>query len=137
LLRGERKIRTPADLRRHQLIHDVSVPAVRARPTWKEWLDLAGVAGGDASRGLRFTLADLALQAAINGAGVVLGRVTLARDDLEAGRLVLPFELAIPMEYSYFVLTARARARSPAVALFRDWLLANARAKPARRGMRR
>lgn len=137
LLKGEHRIRAPADLRRHQLIHDVSVPAASARPTWKTWFDLAGVAGEDPSRGLRFTLADLALQAAINGAGVVLGRVTLARDDIATGRLALPFKLAIPMDYGYFVLTAQMKMKHPGVALFRDWLLANARRRrvsTARRG---
>ena len=127
LLKGEHPIRAPGDLRHHQLIHDVSVPAANARPSWKTWFDLAGISGGDASRGLRFTLADLALQAAINGAGVVLGRLTLARDDIEARRLVLPFKLAIPMDYGYFVLTSRPKMKEPSVVLFRDWLLANAR----------
>jgi LysR family glycine cleavage system transcriptional activator len=130
LLKGAHPIRAPGDLRHHQLIHDISVPAATSRPTWKTWFDLAGVSGGNPLRGLRCSLADLALQAAVNGAGVVLGRVTLARDDIDAGRLVQPFALSIPTDYSYFILIAKPKLRHPAVILFRDWLLAQARKEP-------
>jgi LysR family glycine cleavage system transcriptional activator len=126
LLKGEHGIRTPDDLRHHQLIHDVSVTTSPDGPSWKTWFGLAGVSGANSSRGLRCTLADLALQAAINRAGVVLGRVTLARDDLDARRLVMPFRLAIPADYSYFLLIANPKLRQEPIARFRDWLLEEA-----------
>jgi len=146
LLRGEHPLRTPSDLRHHQLIHDISVPTSAARPNWKIWLERARVHDIDPFRGLRCTLADLALQAAINRAGVVLGRVTLAGDDLRAGRLVMPFDLAIPADYRYFLLIARSKLRQPQVELLREWLIAQARdsqrlerqaRKPVKAGARR
>ena len=54
------------------------------------WLSLAGANHVSAHRGTRFSLAELALQAAIDGAGVVLGRMVLAEGDLAVGRWVRP-----------------------------------------------
>lgn len=133
LLDCEHPICAPNDLRHHRLIHDISVPAANSRPNWKIWLDLAGVRGIDPFRGLRCTLADLALQAAINGSGVVLGRVTLARDDIEAGRLVLPFNLSVPTDYGYFILIPKSKIRQQNVIMFRDWLLSIAQDRQSAR----
>ena len=71
---------------------------------------------------MRFSLAELALQAAIDGVGVVLGRLSLAEGDLTAGRLVRPFALEMPLDVSYFlVMPARNQERAE-IQAFRDWL---------------
>ncbi len=41
-------------------------------PNWKEWFEVAGVEGVDLRRGLHFNSADHALDAAGEGAGVLL-----------------------------------------------------------------
>ena len=113
----------PGDLRHYKLIHDVSIVTPEVQPDWRAWLAKAGATGVDPARGLRFSLADLALQAAINGFGVVLGRKTLARDDLRNGRLALPFALELPVSFSYFVVIPTSKFRDRAVGKFRDWLM--------------
>jgi len=115
-------ITEPGDLRHYRLIHDLSVATPEVQPDWRTWLLRAGAKGVDPNRGLRFTLADLALQAAINGFGVVLGRKTLARDDLDSGRLILPLELELPVDFSYFILIPTNKLKNRAVGQFRDWL---------------
>ncbi len=77
----------------------------------------------DASRGPRFSLAELALQAAIDGAGVVLGRTALAQRDIAEGRLVRPFPLELPLASSYYLVKPRDAVRRPEVQCFRSWLL--------------
>jgi LysR family glycine cleavage system transcriptional activator len=47
LLSGKRRLNTPADLRHHVLLHDDTIPELMDRPTWAEWLQLAGVQGLD------------------------------------------------------------------------------------------
>ena len=116
-------IAVPNDLRHFKLIHDLSVVMPEMQPDWRTWLLKAGAKGVDPARGLRFTLADLAIQAAINGFGVVLGRKTLARDDINDGRLLLPFELELPVSFSYFVVIPTNKTRNQAVGQFRDWLM--------------
>ena len=86
----------------------------------------AGVEGVDPLRGPRFSHAEHALQAAADGAGVVLGRLTLAAADIAAGRLLLPFELSLPVRPAYFLVLPKASSRPRRVVAFRDWLLAEA-----------
>lgn len=115
-------IKVPNDLRHYKLIHDLSVATPEVQPDWRSWLLSAGAKGVDPNRGLRFSLADLALQAAINGFGVVLGRKTLARDDLNSGRLILPLDLELPVNFAYFIVIPTNKLKSRAVGQFRDWL---------------
>ncbi len=126
LATAERPLDTPADLRRHVLIHDETIRDDRT-PGWADWLRAAGVRGVDARRGPRFSNAVLALQAALDGQGVALALRPLVAGDLAAGRLVVPFALSVPSPYAYFLVMPEAVARRPAVAAFRDWLLAAAR----------
>lgn len=117
------KLDTADALRHHRLIHDLSVATPEVQPDWRSWFVKAGTKGVDTERGLRFTLADLALQAAINGFGVVLGRKTLARDDLASGRLVQILDLEMPVLFSYFVVIPTGKLKNPSVGHFRDWLM--------------
>jgi LysR family glycine cleavage system transcriptional activator len=81
----------------------------------------------DPHSGPRFLSSDHAIQAAVRGEGVVLGRGALVADDLAAGRPVRPFELSLPAGFAYYVVyPSRARQR-PSVKAFRDWLLTEAR----------
>jgi LysR family transcriptional regulator, glycine cleavage system transcriptional activator len=116
-------LKDPADLHGCKLIHDLSIPTPGAQPDWRAWLIKAGVPDIEGGPSLRFSLADLALQAAINGFGVVLGRTTLAYDDLRNRRLVMPFTLELPAQFSYFIVIPQRTRKDKAVARFRDWLM--------------
>ena len=86
-------------------------------------LEASGANRGDASRGPRFGQPDHALQAAIDGAGVALGWRFLAADDLDAGRLIAPFELHLPLGSAFHLVFPPAFADRPRLAAFRHWLL--------------
>ncbi|MFL5309480.1 MAG: transcriptional regulator GcvA [Myxococcales bacterium] len=117
--RTARSLRSPADLRRHVLLHD----EVRAaHGGWAEWLRAAGAAGIDAHRGTIFSDAHLMLQAAADGQGVALARSALAAGDLAVGRLVRPFECAVAARYRYYLVYPPAHAQRPEVRAFRDFL---------------
>jgi LysR family glycine cleavage system transcriptional activator len=62
------------------------------------------------------------MQAAIEGAGVVLGRVVLAEGDLAAGRLARPFMIALPLDASYFLVRSSTRPPRHDIQRFREWL---------------
>ena len=126
LVKGARRLKSPADLAQAVLLHDDSLIADASAPDWRMWLKAAGIDGVDPFRGPRFSQSDHALQAAIDGAGVLLGRRSLAAQDLTEGRLVVPFELSLPVSFSYYVLSPEALADRPKVVAFRDWLLAEA-----------
>ena len=127
LLRGAHPLRKPEDLRHHMLIHDETLANDPSCPDWTMWLRAAGVAGVDASRGVRFNQGALAIDAAIGGRGVALTRDVFAADDLNAGRLVRPFGAATPIDFAVYVVTPPALAGVAKVKAFRDWLFAEAR----------
>ena len=119
LLKGPHPLRAPEDLRHYPLLHEEGT-----RIDWRMWLMAAGVEGVDPTRGPIYSHSSMVMQAVINGEGVALGRTALIAEDLAAGRLVKPFELALPAEWAYYVVyPPRALAR-PKVRAFRDWLLA-------------
>jgi LysR family glycine cleavage system transcriptional activator len=118
LLEGPRPLRQPDDLGSHTLLH---VPGFLE--DWQVWLTAANVDGIDPSRGLRFDLIVNALQAAIDGLGVALGRTALVKGDLAAGRLVAPFDISLPIEAAYYVVAPEQTADQPKIKAFREWLI--------------
>jgi LysR family glycine cleavage system transcriptional activator len=121
LMSGPSAIRVPADLRRARLLYDTP------RDAWRRWLDLAGIERPDTDIGASFNDAGLALQAAVEGHGVALGRLMLAADELDNGRLIQPFDIVLPNDYSYWLVYPPAALARPDVAAFRAWLLSEAR----------
>jgi LysR family transcriptional regulator, glycine cleavage system transcriptional activator len=112
----------PGVLAQVPLIHDDSLAGRPGVPTWEQWLKAAGLEGGDLSRGLRFSGADHALDAALEGAGLLLGHTVLAHDDLRSGRLVRPFQAVLPSQRAYHFVCPRAHEKHRKVQLFRAWL---------------
>jgi len=123
LLEGENALHSPDDLRHHVLLHDDSLGFDTTAPNWDKWLEAVGARQIDTSRGPHFNQPDHALQAAIDGTGIVLGWQYLAADDLVAGRLVQPFSLVLPLGSAFYLVFPEAYVGRPKVAAFRDWLM--------------
>ena len=123
LLRGEHALRKPGDLRHHTLLHDDTVVAESVRPTWTDWLQSVGVTDIDATRGPHFSDAALAMDAAVEGLGVTLAIKELLGSEIRAKRLAVPFDIAAPTTYAYYLVTPQAHAGHRAAGAFRDWLL--------------
>ena len=111
------------DLRSMTLLHDDSAGFLPNAVTWAEWLRRARANGVDASRGPRFSHADHAIEAAIDGAGVVLGRLLLASRDIAAGRLVAPFDLVLRAQAGFFLCCLPESVALAKVKAFRDFVL--------------
>jgi LysR family glycine cleavage system transcriptional activator len=122
LLKRSGGLKVPEDLRRFPLIHDESLAPRAALPTWADWLKAAGVEGVDVSRGLRFNSADHALEATVEGAGILLAHKLLAYDDLRTGRLVAPFDLELSSDRAIHFVCPKAGEARPHVMAFRAWL---------------
>jgi LysR family glycine cleavage system transcriptional activator len=113
---------SPDMLKGLPLIHDDSLSSRVAMPTWADWFAAAGVRDADVSRGLRFDSADHALDATVEGAGVLLAVDALAYDDLRTGRLVMPFALTLPSGRCYSFICPKKRRESANVQALRAWL---------------
>lgn len=117
-------LNTPADLRNHTLLHSDWFSESDTWLDWRAWLLSAGVTDIDPHTGLQFNQTTLAIQAAIAGQGVVLANRLLVADDLEAGRLIRPFELSLDVAFTFYLVYPQASAERPAIVAFREWLLA-------------
>jgi LysR family glycine cleavage system transcriptional activator len=119
LLTGEKPLKTPADLVHHPLLQVSGLTA----NDWNDWLHAAGQPPL-ATKGprLTFDLAMMAVQTAIDGQGVCIGRSTYVDDDLRAGRLVAPFDLRLKSDSGFYFVTPHENANSKKVVAFRQWL---------------
>lgn len=114
----------PEDLLRVTLIHDESITHLPNVPYWPEWFAAQGMKSINLSRGLRFNSADHALEAAVEGAGVVLAYRTLAYDDLRVGRLIAPFDSPLYTNRAFYLACESGGEERPKVRAFRDWVRA-------------
>ncbi len=115
-------LRSPEDLLKVPLIHDDSIANLPNVPYWREWFAAQGVTGVDIKPHLRFNSADHALEAAVEGAGVLLAYRTLAYDDLRVGRLVAPFDALLPINRRFYLACDEYSATRPTVVAFRQWV---------------
>ena len=99
--------------------------------TWTRWFAAAGVEE-PVAHGPVMNRASMLIDAAIDGQGVALARTALAAGDLINGRLVRPIDISLRMSSSYWIVCPKATSRTPKIATFRGWLLAEA-AEDARR----
>jgi LysR family glycine cleavage system transcriptional activator len=120
-----------SDLSHQVLLHDGSPDADESCPDWNMWLAARGVRGVDGSRGPRFNQSSLVIEAAVGGRGVALAKRALAQADLDAGRLVAPFQIATAVDFAYYVVHPKAKGRLPQVKAFVAWLIAEAEAHQA------
>ncbi|MBL4721832.1 MAG: transcriptional regulator GcvA [Alphaproteobacteria bacterium] len=121
LLNRGKQLRKPSDLRYFTLLHS-EAQLGNEESNWALWLKAAGVDDIDAARGLRFDFSESAQNAAIEGAGVALGRTALIADDVASGKLVRPFEINLPSDLNYFLVYPEKNLKRPKVKAFRDWV---------------
>lgn len=126
-------IRKPADVTNYPLLHDTYAQHnvhSESGADWRTWLRRVGAGDIPSTGGLRFSNANLAIDAAANGLGLALARVSLLGSDLKTGRLVCPLPFAAATNFSYYFLVLPQRAGESKLRAFRDWLLEEAK-KPA------
>lgn len=127
LMHGKHALRKPEDLRHHRLIHDMSMRGAATFPTWRSWLQKMGLRDiADHDFGLQLNDSAAALQTAISGNGVALGRTSLVAQDLADGRLVRPFVEAQTCELAYYIVHRAEADNAQAVQAFKEWLIEEA-----------
>lgn len=122
LMTGKHPLRKPEDLRHHTLIHD------QEDEDWRFWLTALHVRGIDSTKGLFFDSHELAIEAAAAGLGVALTSRIIIQDDLDDGRLVMPFGDLTDENLSHWLVYPKGSRKKPKVAAFADWLLEEAAA---------
>jgi LysR family glycine cleavage system transcriptional activator len=98
LLQGRQRLAEPSDVTKFPLLH------LETRQYWPAWLDAAGVTDIDVSQGPIMNRVSMLIDAAIEGHGIALARTTLAAWDLLNGRLVRPFDVALRLPKTYWIV---------------------------------
>jgi LysR family glycine cleavage system transcriptional activator len=99
---------------------------------WANFLRQCGVAESavkTAERGLAFDTAMSAVQYAMAGGGVALADVDMFENELEAGRLVAPYDFTFEEGYGYYLKIHADDLADPVVSLFRSWLISRFQAR--------
>ncbi|WP_445397223.1 transcriptional regulator GcvA [Zobellella sp. An-6] len=118
LLMGTKPLKSPEDLTRHTLLHDTS------RRDWKAWFKQLDIQAANVNQGPIFSHSSMVIQAAIHGQGVALGHSVLTQPEIDAGRLVCPFEQVLMSKNAYYLVCHESQAALGKIAAFREWMLA-------------
>jgi LysR family glycine cleavage system transcriptional activator len=122
LITGNKPLRCPEDLAQQTLLHT----SAGYNDDWRLWLTAAGLPPNISKLpGLTFDLILVTVQAAIDGLGVAMGRTSYVEADIAKGRLLVPFKIALPADAGFYLVSPEARADTPKLAAFRQWLVAS------------
>ncbi|MFC7048236.1 LysR substrate-binding domain-containing protein [Emcibacter nanhaiensis] len=90
--------------------------------SWQTWFDAMGAEVSYRTAGPQFSRADMMIQAAIAGQGIILSRAMLLEQDLIERGLLVQVGKAIPCPFSYYFVTLPEKADWPKIIFLRDWL---------------
>ncbi|WP_299604430.1 transcriptional regulator GcvA [uncultured Tateyamaria sp.] len=113
---------TPESLKDAPLIFDDSIVNLRPSADWSTWFRMMGIDFAP-THGARFSQADHAVDAALAGMGVTLGRRSLVVKDMHDGRLVAPWPNALDTGVRFRFLCAEGAETRPHIAAFLDWMI--------------
>jgi len=117
LFNSNKPLNTLSDLKHHVLLHDGN------RAAWKTWLKKFGISNINVNQGPMFSHTMLVLQAASLGQGIALSTPVLAKADVDAGRLICPFEERIESKDAFYLVCHQTQSQNPKIQMFRDWML--------------
>jgi DNA-binding transcriptional LysR family regulator len=104
----------------HRLLHDDDGRA------WRSWFAAANLAGFDGARHQYFSDYSLAIAAALQGQGALLGAAAFIQPELRSGRLVQLGRTRVAFG-SYWLLESRERSTATLRTAFSRWIDAEVR----------
>lgn len=118
-----RALKGPSDLRYHVLLEFEPATARPAWLDWQGWMRAMKIEGLRPAGMLRFSHYDQLIEAALESAGIALGRYPHIARHLREGRLVVPFGRdAVVGLGAFHIVRAPGRAARPLVEKFIKWL---------------
>lgn len=116
------RVKRPADLLDIPLLVQEDIRFLEDTSSWPSYFEKLSL-DYEEPHGARFSQADHAVDAALSGAGAILGRISLTHGHLEEGRLVRPFEHALSTHASYKLVCKSGREKEPHMARFIEWII--------------
>ncbi len=103
------------------LIHDESLKFLDGGQ-WKTWLKAMNYSSINPDKGAHFNHADHCIEAAVDGGGIVMGRLGFAFREINAGRLIAPFKQAISAKGGFYFCCPEKALEKDKVLNFLAWL---------------
>ncbi|CDG19936.1 Glycine cleavage system transcriptional activator [Xenorhabdus poinarii G6] len=129
LLTGEHPLKTPADLASHTLLHDSS------RRDWQAYIRQLDMQPQiNVQQGPIFSHSAMVIQAAVHGQGIALANNVMAQNEIDAGRLVCPFNDVLVSKNAFYLVCHDNQAELGKIAAFRKWILTQAAIEQERLG---
>ncbi|WP_237385910.1 transcriptional regulator GcvA [Xenorhabdus sp. Sc-CR9] len=129
LMMGDRPLKTPADLAKHTLLHDSS------RRDWQAYIRQLDMQQHiSVQQGPIFSHSSMVIQAAVHGQGVALANNVMAQNEIDAGRLVCPFNDVLVSKNAFYLVCHDNQAELGKIAAFRKWILTQAAIEQERLG---
>ena len=110
------------ELTARELADRVLLHSLRRPEDWPRWFAAAGAREVVLKQTLVFENSSLTYQGALNELGIAIAQVALVRDDLLAGRLVMPCPISLKCDAGYYLSYPRERARLSKIRLLHGWL---------------
>lgn len=106
------------DLTQHPLIH-----SELNLYQWRDWAAAHHYSGNlNIERGLRFDRTFMSISAAADGLGIALDSTLMAEQELNDGRLILPYGLSGTKLNTHKLMYAQSKAHLPKITAFCEWL---------------
>lgn len=119
----QHRLKHPDQLSELPLLHFENFNNPTAWPDWQTWLLTLGFSDIDTAHGIFLTQPELLVSAAVEGQGVALIASLLAERELQQGLLVKAFDLALPIDFAYYLVHTAARGELPRVKAFKKWII--------------
>jgi LysR family glycine cleavage system transcriptional activator len=121
LQRRSARLKSPRDLKGYPII--LNAHPLTGYDYWPLWLEKAGALGVTFAEEIHCDPLYSAIQAAVDGLGVMMGRSSLVQGELSSGRLIEPFSVRLRSPLSYQLVVHRDRAFAPKIEQFCQWAL--------------
>lgn len=102
-------------------------PKFDSPPSWEQWFADAGEAQAVIRNYRIYSLSSMAIEAAIEGQGIVLAQYSMISRDIANGRLVIPCQRALPMPASYYLTWNHNSFHRSQCRSFQRWLIERGR----------
>lgn len=112
------------ELSKHTLLHVIGY-----EEGWGYWLKMTGASQVDTSQGMQFDTLIAALEMAVQGQGLALGRTSLVENMIASGRLLAPFAQRVATSEAFHLTRPTHQYLHPNAETFRSWLIEEAEAQ--------
>jgi LysR family glycine cleavage system transcriptional activator len=113
---------TPQSLTKAPLLFDDAIEFLSPPLDWPTWFRSQGV-DFTPQHGAHFSQSDHAVDAALAGVGVVMGRRAIVIKELNEGHLVAPFKTALSTKANFRFLCRAGTETRPNINAFRKWIM--------------